>query len=360
MIGCLVIEQTADSRPQPKLEVRSEMLAEHVGAVLWHAHRHDRILFLRLWQTLGHMREWFHGRKLAKTLAIIGGVAAVVAVLCLVPWDYRVVGKGKLMPVRRQKIFAPENGNVIKIAVKDGDKVKANALLVKLHNEQLIAELHDNESKWKQSSQQSRSYLAEEDAARHEGDRKAELQADAGRLKADLEWQGLEKIVKILESASDSLEVRSPIDGTVASFQLDQILQDRPVQQGELLLDIMDETGPWQLELEVEGNRMGHLLRGLLRASRPQAGGRIHSRHRPRIDLHGRSRKDRQPLERFVRTDEHLRNLRLHRQNQDPQPADRSRGPGQNQLRQAQPRLRPLRRRDRIHPPAALALNRPL
>jgi len=260
VIGCLVIEQSADSRPQPKLEVRSEMLAEHVGAVLWHARRHDRILFLRMWQTLGHMREWFHGRKLAKTLAIIGGVAAVVAVLCLVPWDYRVVGKGKLMPVRRQKIFAPENGNVIKIAVKDGDKVKANALLVKLHNEQLIAELHDNESKWKQSSQQSRSYLAEEDAARHEGDRKAELQAGAGRLKADLEWQGLEKIVKILRERVGSLEVRSPIDGTVASFQLDQILQDRPVQQGELLLDIMDETGPWQLELEVEGNRMGHLL----------------------------------------------------------------------------------------------------
>ena len=44
-------------------------------------------------------------------------------------------------------------------------------------------------------------------------------------------------------------------------FELDQLLQNRPVQQGELLLEVMDETGPWRLELEVEGSRMGHVLR---------------------------------------------------------------------------------------------------
>jgi hypothetical protein len=33
------------------------------------------------------------------------------------------------------------------------------------------------------------------------------------------------------------------------------------VQQGELLLEVMQDTGPWRLELEVEGSRMGHVLR---------------------------------------------------------------------------------------------------
>ena len=47
----------------------------------------------------------------------------------------------------------------------------------------------------------------------------------------------------------------------VAGFQLDQLLQNRPVQQGELLLEVMHDTGPWRLELEVEGSRMGHVLR---------------------------------------------------------------------------------------------------
>ena len=83
MIGCLVIEQTADSRPRPGLEERSTLVAEHVGAVLTHARRQDRILFLRLWQKLGHGLEWFHGRKLAKTLAVLTVVAVVVGASAL-------------------------------------------------------------------------------------------------------------------------------------------------------------------------------------------------------------------------------------------------------------------------------------
>ena len=57
------------------------------------------------------------------------------------------------------------------------------------------------------------------------------------------------------------LEIRSPIDGLVATFQLDQLLKNRPVQRGEKLLEVMDDTGPWRLELEVPESRMGHVLR---------------------------------------------------------------------------------------------------
>jgi biotin carboxyl carrier protein len=261
VIGCLVVEQTADSRPRPELEERAALLAEHVGAVLTHARRQDRILFLRLWQTLGHGLEWFHGRKLAKTLAILGAVAGVVAALCFVPWEYRVVGKGKLMPIRRQQVFAPENGDVIRIAVRGGDKVRKGQLLLVLRNEQLTAELNDNESKLTQSEQQANSYAAQEESARRDGDNKTALQAAAGNAKSKLEAKGLKRILEIQRERVGSLNIVSPIDGTVAAFQLDQLLQNRPVQQGELLLEVMDETGPWRLELEVEGSRMGHVLR---------------------------------------------------------------------------------------------------
>jgi len=261
VIGCLVIEQTADSRPRPELEERAALLAEHVGAVLAHARRQDRILFLRLWQTLGHGLEWFHGRKLAKTLAILGAAACVVAALCFVPWEYRVVGKGKLMPILRQEVFAPENGDVIRIAVHGGDKVRKGQLLLVLRNEQLTAELNENESKLSQSLQQASSYTGEEELARRDGDKKTEMQAAAGHSKSELESAGLRRILKIQRERVDSLKITAPIDGTVADFQLDQLLQNRPVQQGERLLEVMDETGPWRLELEVEGSRMGHVLR---------------------------------------------------------------------------------------------------
>jgi hypothetical protein len=263
VIGCLVIEQTSDSRPHPQLAARSDMLAEHVGAVLSHARRHDRIFLLRLWQKLGHGLEWFHGRKLAKTLAVLGGVAAVAAALYFVPWDYRVVGKGKLMPIRRRQVFAPENGDVREILVKDAQKVAPDQPLLLLRNEQLSAELNDNLSKLKQSLQEIASYRREAEVARRSDDRTAELKATAGRKKAELEADGLGRVVAILQKRVDSLKVDAPIRGTVAGFQLEQLLQNRPVQQGELLLEVMDETGPWRLELEVDGSRMGHLLRAL-------------------------------------------------------------------------------------------------
>jgi hypothetical protein len=60
--------------------------------------------------------------------------------------------------------------------------------------------------------------------------------------------------------------VRSPIAGTVVTYQLKQNLLDRPVRRGEVLLEVMDETGPWRLELEVPEYRMGHMLRALGRS----------------------------------------------------------------------------------------------
>jgi hypothetical protein len=261
VIGCLVIEQTADSRPQPRLEARADMFAEHVAAVLAHAHRHDRILFLRLWQTLGHGLEWFHGRKLAKTVAALAAIAAIGLALAFVPWEYRVVGKGKLMPIRRQQVFAPENGHVVDLLVKSGDPVHPGQSLVRLQNEQLMAELNDTVSKLQQSSQSIASYQTQAEAARRDGDTKEEARARAGRTKSQVEVEGLRRQVTILSERVDSLVVKSPIEGTIASFQLDQLLRNRPVQQGELLLEVMDETGPWRLELEIEGSRMGHVLR---------------------------------------------------------------------------------------------------
>jgi hypothetical protein len=260
-IGCLVIEQTAESRPRVTVEARSALLAEHVGAVLTRARQNDRILFLRLWQTLGHGVEWFHGRRLAKTLAAVAGVVIVLAALWLVPYDYRVTGKGKLMPVRRHQIYAPENGDVIQIFVRGGDKVKKGQPLLQLRNEQLAADLHDNLSKLDQAAQQVRSSGAESTQARNDGDRAATLKMNMASKKAQIEMDGLTDIVNIQKERVEKLLLKAPIDGRIASFQLEETLQNRPVQQGELLLEDMDETGPWRLELEVEGSRMGHVLR---------------------------------------------------------------------------------------------------
>ena len=69
-----------------------------------------------------------------------------------------------------------------------------------------------------------------------------------------------QKQIAILKERRDKLIVKAPISGVVATFQLDQLLKNRPVRRGELLVEIKDDKGKWQLELEVEEHRSGHIL----------------------------------------------------------------------------------------------------
>ena len=49
----------------------------------------------------------------------------------------------------------------------------------------------------------------------------------------------------------------------VVTFVDEQQLIGKPVRRGDTLLEIMDENGPWRLELEVPENRMHHVLHGI-------------------------------------------------------------------------------------------------
>jgi hypothetical protein len=72
--------------------------------------------------------------------------------------------------------------------------------------------------------------------------------------------QGLEARIGRIQKQIAALTVTAPFAGTVATFQLEQMLLHRPVAKGERLLEIMDEAGDWHLELEVPENRLGHML----------------------------------------------------------------------------------------------------
>ena len=75
----------------------------------------------------------------------------------------------------------------------------------------------------------------------------------------EVELGGLEKRLELLRDRDKKSLVVSPLAGTVATFQLDRLLRDRPVSRGESLLEVMDETGPWRLELAVPDTRAGKL-----------------------------------------------------------------------------------------------------
>src|SRR5262249_47997816 len=113
----------------------------HLGVALHHAQVHERLFLLPVWELLGNWKARLKGRRTAQLLAVLAAAALIVLALIVVPWDYRVVGKGRLMPIDRRAVFAPLDGEVIELQVGSGQQVQKGDLLVQLKNVERQAQL---------------------------------------------------------------------------------------------------------------------------------------------------------------------------------------------------------------------------
>ena len=261
VFGCLVLEQFSQSRPSPQLAERLDWLTTYGAASLNNARTHQSIFLLPVWQTLGKASDWIHGRRLVKLLTGLAIAAAVICAFVFVRLDFRVEGDGRLMPVQRREVFVPYDGEVIDVLVASGDRVSAGDLLVKLRNNELRAELISTHSQAEEKQKLLGALTAERDDALKgpSGEREIRIEGELAKTRAEL--QGLELQLRVLEEREKLLDVRAPAAGVVSTFEVDRLLKHRPVRRGEILLEVMDDAGPWQLELDVAEHRMGHLLK---------------------------------------------------------------------------------------------------
>lgn len=260
-IGCLIVEQVNESHPRPGLLDHVNLVADHVSAALHNAQCYHRLFLMPLWRFLGTCLEWFHGRKLAKLTAALVVVAALAAALVYVPWDYRVEGVGRLMPVTQREVFATWDGEVVEVLVQGGQRVQAGQPLVRLKNDQLNAERIAVDTQLNEKRSLLLALQAQmDDVSRTTGSREDLIKIQGQMAATRVEIKGLEAQQAVLEERWKQLTIVAPIDGVVATFQVEELLKNRPVRMGEILLEVMDDSGDWRLELEVEESRMGHLL----------------------------------------------------------------------------------------------------
>ena len=86
----------------------------------------------------------------------------------------------------------------------------------------------------------------------------------AAQLRREIE--SLEQQQRLYEHKKTDLEVRSPIDGVIVTWQVRDRLLFRPVERGQVLMSIADKTGEWELEIHMADDRLGHINKALLRA----------------------------------------------------------------------------------------------
>ena len=72
---------------------------------------------------------------------------------------------------------------------------------------------------------------------------------------------GLKNQKKIIDDKLADLDVKSPINGEIVTWELETRLKGRPVQKGQSLLKVADPKGEWELALHMPEDRMGFIAR---------------------------------------------------------------------------------------------------
>jgi multidrug efflux pump subunit AcrA (membrane-fusion protein) len=259
--AALVFEQFTEAWISPVAAERLTRYASHVGGALHNAQAHDRVFLLALRRALGQIGFRLAGRPLVKLVIALGAIAGAIAGTVYVPAPYRVEGTGRLMPAVQSSVFAPWDGEVTSVYVSGGERVEAGQPLAQLHNDELQSQLLTAQNRAAEKRQQLDALQAEIGEANRRTTAPDDFVRLRGRIaQTRIELDDATERGSALERQIEQLTIRAPIAGTIASFQVERTLLNRPVRRGEVLLEVMDEDADWRLEIAVPEQRLGHLL----------------------------------------------------------------------------------------------------
>jgi len=265
--AALIVEQFQAAWTAPPEQRRQQLFADHLGALLQRTLETESIWLLPTRRAVGRLTRMLWGTTGRRWCAGLLLALGVIATLAVQPATCRVEARGRLQPATGRSLFAPRDAEVTAVLVAGGERVEAGQPLVRLHDHQLESELLAARNRVLEKQQQADAQQAEIDELARRGNRPDELLRLRGRLvQSQSERRAASERVASLETEADRLTIRAPLAGTIASFEPGRELQHRPVRRGERLLEVLDESGPWRLELQIAETQVG-----LLRAARRRA-----------------------------------------------------------------------------------------
>jgi biotin carboxyl carrier protein len=262
IIGALVVEHFSQPEAASETSRRIEAVARQGAIALTNALDYENVPLARFWRALGMPRALVRRRQLPKTLLAAAMIVAAIAALVFVPVDFTVEGRGELLPQRRQDIFAPTDGVIAEVRVAHGDQVEAGQPLVVLRKPRL----EFDRTRVTGELQTARKRLAALQALRFSPAAASTEARDQYRQRT-AEEEEVKELLKslgeqmaVLDKQEEELTVRSPMAGQVLTWDVAQLLASRPVERGHMLLSVGDPAGPWELELRIADDRIGHVL----------------------------------------------------------------------------------------------------
>lgn len=258
-VGVLVAENWNSTGLDSAGRERYELLAQQGTLALQNCRELRSVPLFSVLSPLGRI---LRGRHVSRVWGVGAAITAAALALWLVPAELTVSGTATLQPRKRVDVFAPADGIVVEVLSEHGRECRQGEPVLRLARTELELE----QTRVSGELETTRRRLASIEATRLQSEpRNAAEREKLHQIAAEEEelretHASLLRQQAILDRQEAELVVRSPLDGQVVTWDVQELLASRPVQRGQQLLTVADLRGPWVLEVDVPDERIGLVL----------------------------------------------------------------------------------------------------
>ncbi|HQR06974.1 MAG TPA: efflux RND transporter periplasmic adaptor subunit [Gemmatales bacterium] len=259
--SALVIECFEPNLTAEALLARMDVLIKHASPAMYNVLEHHRVPFRWALVPIANIRDSLRGKRGTWAMAIVAAAGLLVAALVLVPWPLRLFAKGNLVPKDRQIICAPVEGQVDPV-VRHGDNVTMGQELIHIDSKEIRAKMNEFKSDLDTATKthaRAASALNQPGLSTEQQDQYKGMLIES-EAKIKIAKGALEIYTKLL--GGEQFTVRSPIDGVVTTFDVNE-LKGKTVKPGEKLLEVAKVDGAWEVQLNVPEMHVGKIRQAL-------------------------------------------------------------------------------------------------
>jgi len=226
-VGVLLLESSdPDFLGEAHLEM-IKVLASQATVALRNASLYKEVPFIGVLQPLIGRKKRFLALEKHRRVALVAGAAAAVLFLLAFPLPLRVDGNAVVAPAHMAHIGSEFEGVIKQVDVREGEVIKKGAVIATLEDWEYRSALAAAKAKYETATAQMDRALASSDGS------------EAGIQRAQADYWASE--VARAQERLDKTAIRSPIDGVVATPQMENLVGHK-VKEGESFADIVDNS----------------------------------------------------------------------------------------------------------------------
>lgn len=264
-LGVLMLEAIESSWETDLVRDAVDELKPDLATSLANSIHHSRLFLMPLWRQMARVPHLFRGSARNKSTAMVAAVLILAGVLFLWPAELKVAASGQLLPESRRHVFAKTDGVVSDILVETGAEVVAGDHLLYLVSPELDVRINETMGQLAEAEEKYVAILRQRHRAREaETQEKARLAREQTTVESTI--ASLRTELDILNQKAKQLTVSSDISGVVTTWNVKELLANRPVTPGQQLLTVAQPDGKWELELKLPIRHLAHFQKALVQA----------------------------------------------------------------------------------------------